>query len=375
VGNDIIAGTHGDGIYKTTDNGNVWTKLGSNTLLSNSRIFGLASLNNILLVGTAYNGLFRSTDNGSTWAHITSGFPAGDFFVFSVAVIGSNMIAGTNEGIFYSTNNGLSWNASNITQWTVFAVAANSTIAFAGISSGIGSTTGVYRSTNLGVSWQITSLSNGAFDIVCITTNGSTVFAGDLTNGLFRSIDNGVNWTFSASGIPANTGVFTIGVSNNTVFAGTQESAGGIFRSTNNGSNWTLINQGLVSTAVQAVCANNSNLFIGTFLNAVWRRPLNEVLGVTLVSNEIPERFSLEQNYPNPFNPATRINFSVPFGKNVTIKIYDVLGRLIKILVNEFKNSGYYSVDFDGSDLPSGIYIYKIEAGDFADSRKMILIK
>src|SRR4030095_623192 len=306
------------------------------------------------------------------WTHITAGFPSGDFFVFSVGVIGSNMIAGTSEGIFYSTNNGLSWNASHITQWTVFAVAANSNTAFAGISSGIGSTTGVYRSNNSGVSWQITSLSNGAFDIVCITTNGSTVFAGDLTNGLYRSIDNGANWTYSASGIPANTGVFAIGVSNNTIFAGTQESAGGIFRSTNNGSNWTLINQGLFSTAVQAICANNQNLFAGTFLNAVWRRPLNEVLGITLISNEIPDKFILEQNYPNPFNPSTHFRFEISELRFVNLKVFDVLGRESAVIVSEQLNPGTYEVSWDASQYASGSYFYQLIADNkIIATRKM----
>ena len=72
--------------------------------------------------------------------------------------------------------------------------------------------------------------------------------------------------------------------------------------------------------------------------------------------NIIPKQFSLSQNYPNPFNPATTIKFALPKDVNVTLKIYDLLGREVKTLVNEIKKSGYYEVSFDGSSLASGIY-------------------
>ncbi len=98
---------------------------------------------------------------------------------------------------------------------------------------------------------------------------------------------------------------------------------------------------------------------------------LNNLTGNT----EIPKVFSLSQNYPNPFNPITKINYSLPNQVNVTLKVYDILGRLVKTLVNEFKVAGNYSVSFDGSGLASGVYFYKIEAGEFVQSKKMVLVK
>jgi xyloglucan-specific exo-beta-1,4-glucanase len=91
--------------------------------------------------------------------------------------------------------------------------------------------------------------------------------------------------------------------------------------------------------------------------------------------SHIPKEFSLSQNYPNPFNPLTKINFAVPNTSKVTLKVYDILGKLVKTLVNETKDAGIYNVTFDGSDLASGIYFYKIEAGDFIESKKMVLVK
>lgn len=89
----------------------------------------------------------------------------------------------------------------------------------------------------------------------------------------------------------------------------------------------------------------------------------------------IPKEFSLSQNYPNPFNPLTKINYSVSQNITVTLKVYDILGRLVKTLVNEYQNAGNYTVTFDGSGLASGIYFYKIEAGDYVQSKKMVLVK
>ena len=88
-----------------------------------------------------------------------------------------------------------------------------------------------------------------------------------------------------------------------------------------------------------------------------------------------PNVFTLQQNFPNPFNPETIISYSIPNSGVVTLKVYDMLGREIQTLVNEFQSSKTYSVNFDASDLSSGIYLYKLQAGDFLEAKKMILIK
>ena len=97
------------------------------------------------------------------------------------------------------------------------------------------------------------------------------------------------------------------------------------------------------------------------------------------LSNEVvigvPEKYSLSQNYPNPFNPVTRLGFGISDLGFVTLKIYDILGNEIKTLVNEIKPAGYYEVEFNGSDLSSGIYFYKLEAGSFKETRRMMLVK
>ncbi len=99
-------------------------------------------------------------------------------------------------------------------------------------------------------------------------------------------------------------------------------------------------------------------------------------------SNEIevevdftPKEFVLYQNYPNPFNPKTVISYQLPVNGNVTLKVYDVLGNEVATLVNEEKQAGVYEVEFDGSSLASGMYLYKLQAGTFVQLKKMILIK
>ena len=96
---------------------------------------------------------------------------------------------------------------------------------------------------------------------------------------------------------------------------------------------------------------------------------------VSNTSSIIPDRFSLSQNYPNPFNPTTKINFSIPEQTKVSLRIYDVLGREVMTLVNDVKNAGTYEVEFSGANLASGAYFYRIDAGQYSDIKRMVLLK
>lgn len=102
---------------------------------------------------------------------------------------------------------------------------------------------------------------------------------------------------------------------------------------------------------------------------------INTATGITQSGNTIPQSYSLSQNYPNPFNPVTKINFAIPKQGLVTMRIYDILGREVKTLVNEVKSPGNYTVDFNASEFASGVYFYKLESNSFTDIKKMMLIK
>lgn len=106
-----------------------------------------------------------------------------------------------------------------------------------------------------------------------------------------------------------------------------------------------------------------------------WGMRINNAVGIAKNNNNIPERFMLYQNYPNPFNPTTLIGFDIPKDANVTVRIYDLIGREVQTVVNEFKKAGSYKFNFDASLLSSGSYFYEINAGDFRDTKKMVLIK
>ncbi|MGD8779385.1 MAG: T9SS type A sorting domain-containing protein [Ignavibacteria bacterium] len=99
---------------------------------------------------------------------------------------------------------------------------------------------------------------------------------------------------------------------------------------------------------------------------------LNEI---TMEDMNIPTSYSLEQNYPNPFNPSTIISYQIPQEGVVSLKIYDILGREVTTLVNEYKSIGKYEVEFNAGSLASGVYIYKLTAGNYVSSKKMILMK
>lgn len=103
---------------------------------------------------------------------------------------------------------------------------------------------------------------------------------------------------------------------------------------------------------------------------------MDSLIGIINIGNEVPGQYSLEQNYPNPFNPLTKIRFSLPKAEMVTLKVYNSLGEEVATLVrNEYVTAGVKEVGFDASNLPSGVYLYRIKAGDFTETRKMILVK
>jgi hypothetical protein len=102
---------------------------------------------------------------------------------------------------------------------------------------------------------------------------------------------------------------------------------------------------------------------------------LSNYLTEKSLKKELVPQYFLNQNYPNPFNPLTSIKYSIEMEGNVTIKVYDILGRLVATLVNEYKKAGIYDIQFDGTNFASGLYIYQIKSGNFVSNKKMVLVK
>jgi hypothetical protein len=162
--------------------------------------------------------------------------------------------------------------------------------------------------------------------------------------------------------------------SNNNLYAGTRD---GVFVSKDNGNNWYQMNQGLVATDVWSLEVIGNNLIAGTGYLGVWKRPLSEFIVDVKNENDIPLDFALEQNYPNPFNPSTKINYQIPSAEFVTLKIYNAIGKEVKTLVNEYKQAGTHNCELriENGELPSGVYFYKLTAGNFSATKKFILMK
>ena len=112
-----------------------------------------------------------------------------------------------------------------------------------------------------------------------------------------------------------------------------------------------------------------------TEIALTWNHQLPIITGIPTPVLNMPDKFILSQNYPNPFNPTTTIDYQTPTKGLVILKVYDILGKEISTLVNQVKNAGSYTVEFNGSNLPSGTYFYRLEAGDNLDVKKMILLK
>jgi hypothetical protein len=154
-----------------------------------------------------------------------------------------------------------------------------------------------------------------------------------------------------------------------------QFNGAGVFLSTKYGTSWTSISTGLTNNIINALAVSGTKLMAGTWGSGVWSRPLSEITSVQTTSGILPTEFNLKQNYPNPFNPTTNIKFDVAKLSNVKIVVFDVMGREVQTLVNESMKPGTYETKFDGAKLTSGVYFYKITAGDFSQTKRMLMIK
>jgi hypothetical protein len=206
--------------------------------------------------------------------------------------------------------------------------------------------------------------------------------AGNKWIGTYRGLAkfDGVSWTVyntSNSGLP-NNDVEAIAIDNTgNKWIGTYGEGLAKF----DGVNWTVFNisnSGLLSDYVYAIAIDNAgNKWIGTWGGglAVYREG-GVILDVEKENNkELPTKFVLYQNYPNPFNPATKIKYILPEQSFVSISIYDILGKEIATLVKERKPAGNYELEFNASNLPSGVYFYRMKAGNFVETKKMLLMK
>ena len=374
----ILAGTYGNGIFRSSDQGSTWIPVNNgldSAFIESLQTYGgltvnsIASFGNTLLAGTLA-GIFRSTDEGATWTDVNNDWTRQQ--IWSFAKSDSTIFAGGSVFLaFRSTDDGITWNCgeTSFSSGAVMALTYENGKLFAAANEG-----GAFRSTDNGTSWTKV-YSPGQSDYAYSLTYASPyILLGTGTQGLLRSSDDGESWQRCGSGLPADCDIYDFAVTGSDVFAGT---SGGVFLSTDFGLHWSNVSSQELNTEIISIAILGSDLVAGTEgAGVIWKRPLSEMIAFSNVSDRLLAfDFKLEQNYPNPFNPTTNIKYSILKESFVTIKVYDILGKEITTLVNERKSAGNYSINFDGSNLPSGIYFYRMQAGSFVSTKKFVLLK
>ena len=368
-GANIFAGTD-SGVYLSTDSAISWTQL--NDGLTNIHVSSLAFIGSNIFAGTRDSGIFLSTNDGKKWIQVNNGFT--DYLAYevrSLAVSGYNIFACTEGGLLRSTNNGTSW-----TNLGFGLLPSNiSALAISGNNIYVGNLDGVFRSTDNGTSWSLIYSTGAVVGVPFVAANENIVFA--MAWGVIISTDNGLHWK-SLSNIPQ---VYYMAFSGTNIFAATHPYDGGLFFSTNNGANWTQINDGLPGNLfIYSLIVIGNDVLAGTGAG-VWHRPLSELVGVSKEINVLPMDYTLYQNYPNPFNPTTTISYQLKEKGFVKLNVYDITGKLIKVLVNQTQDPGSHETEFNAKGLASGIYFYRLEifgkgsSPVFSNIKKLVLLK
>ena len=398
-GNSIFAGNE-SGMFELRLGEMEWNKRNSGIYAVNPECIVVDD--NKLYVGVPGGSIYISSDKGYTWqsSTVTESFGS----IIDIAFKGDTIYAADGAYIYYSTDSGTTWN------FTTFSTIQLNSMAIKDGKILVGAQTGFWISGDGGWTWENRNNGLTAEYINELAFDPLNIYAGTV-EGLFISSDFGENWIKATSGISENMFVFTIKVIEEKIFVGSVSgiylstnhgatwtfrglynhlikcisgyddyvftgttSINGIYRSTNSGNSWQQFNDGLLYKDAISMEVLDSTVFAGIWGFGLWNRPII-VAGIEEEATELPNEFLLAQNYPNPYNPQTTILYKVSEPTLVKIIVYDILGKELRTLVSEQKNAGSYKIIFEGEGLPSGIYLYRIQAGNFIDTKKMILIR
>ena len=397
------AGTAEDGVFFLKNSSSAWAQCG--VVPASVTSIGFDGSGN-LFAGTN-DGMFEQSPVG--WLRVSDGLSHSIVYQLYFSALTNRLYASTEEGLSYLPAGGNYW-IPLTKQWTYDFVEAPSGDKYTGTSGGIlkalggedswsyiqsvglpitsiycvavdtskdlfagTSYNGIFISTDGGSFWSQTGVSSPFIFYSVITMaidNEGRIFAGTDTSGAYSSDDLGVNWNRIPS--ISGKGVICFLVNNpTTYFAGTSDS--GVFASTDHGLSWHSVNNGLTESSIMSLNVDQQgHLYAGT------SKGLFKSTGIVTRIDEksgVPSSFTLFQNYPNPFNPTTVINYQLSVNSDVTLKVYDILGRLVNTLIEERQTAGAHSVTFNASSLSSGVYFYRLAAGSYVETKKMILIK
>lgn len=322
-------------------------------------------------------GVYKSLDSGKTWSPSAEGMINGTP-VYCFIQKDGNIFAGTDDGVYISTNDGVNWAKTStvLDERVISCFCVNGNTIFAGIlGASVTTGLGVYASTNNGLTWSTVNFGFPPQTTIYSMVNYNGYIFGTSTDGqIFRTTNNGITWLLLNSGMPTfYNPVYAIAKFNNNLLVGCND---GIFMTTNQGQNWIPQNQGIRE---DAQFQRNAIVQCGNYVFApanigIHRRDLNQV-SIQNISTIASQSYKLSQNYPNPFNPATKIRFELPKSSFVELKIYNSLGKEIDVLVNEKLSAGVFEKIFNASKLSSGVYFYKLSTDEFIETKKMLLIK
>ncbi len=382
--NNIYAGSLGSSsaLYKSTNFGVNWSTLASG---NGQTVFSIAIDSSFNIFAANFSaGMLISTNSGVNFTAVPiSSF--GSQNVQSVAC-GKNgyVYAGTNGGgLYLSTNYGATWSPSSLTATQVITIAVdrfNSAIIYAGTTAASPGVNGFYKSTDFGATFSAnTNPGINVYGIVQFSAQTLVTVSTSTGGPVHRSTDGGMNWVTASTGYVSRGAVFYNSVVGPAMYI---SGNGGVFYSTNMGT--TFINAAgftLSSTPITAALGKVAAGVSGSSNGGAW--VYTEPLSVEPISGIIPEKFSLSQNYPNPFNPSTTIKFMIPLSRGVSegrgvlssITIYNSIGQKINELFNQQLQPGTYSVEWDASNYPSGLYFYTLTSGEFSETKRMVLIK
>ncbi|AFH47856.1 Hypothetical protein IALB_0144 [Ignavibacterium album JCM 16511] len=403
---EIIAGSYGWGLLKTTDSGMNWFQ---------PNIWGYYHhyvVRNIsenpfnpgeFLVGSRYSVL-RSTDRGNNWfdtgqlegARVIQYHPTIENLVLATTIY--PYAPSNDDTIWRSTNNGLSWEKIRVGLIEGYHFHPDNPNIIYGISKHMGR---VLKSNDAGMSWEdkTNNLPNLQVETgQCLALdpfNPEIIYIGlrpDINEpgGLFKSTNGGESWIRIDSTLSQldqwmritsilsdkqKAGRFYVGMSQYNQPYTPQYSNGGLFLTEDYGKNWGRVYDGAVFSLYEDY-QNPRNVYVNTKFGLL---KFLDTLTVTSIydysSEEIPTEYKLFDNYPNPFNPTTVISWQSPVASHQTLKVYDILGNEVVTLVNEYREAGRHKIEFNASNLASGVYIYKLTAGSFVSSKKMMVIK
>ncbi|MBZ0203161.1 MAG: T9SS type A sorting domain-containing protein [Ignavibacteria bacterium] len=367
-------------IQKTTNAGIEWVEYYLN-------LSGFAAVENIMFVNdnTGYAGIdggriAKTTNCGINWIVYETGcYDHNHGMSFPSADTG---YAVTKYGFYLkTTNGGVTWvnSGQRENQGYGDVCFVNNTTGFAAGDSSLGSLGFglISVTTNGGESWKISRFDSVEFFYdACIATPTTWFAAGSQyspTKGVvLRSTDGGVSW--GKSYFPSHITAITFPSS----MSGYASSHGGlIFKTTNGGDSW-FPTECIASSSLDGLFFINDNTGYGVGSGGRIIKTTTgggNFIGIQPINSSIPKEFKLSQNYPNPFNPNTKIKFQLVKGDHAKLVIYDVLGREISVLVNEELKAGNYEVNWNAANYPSGVYFYRLETGDYSETRKMVLIK